>query len=373
MRVISIGSDRSLGIPSSASARRQIAYGMRLGDLRIIVFSLEGQHFPSYALSVETHVYPTASKRRISYGASAFRIAMQLPAPDVVTVQDPFETGLIGWIIARLRRAAFHVQVHTDFCSPAFRTHSFTNRIRVRIAGFIIRRADRIRVVSERIKDSIEATHKPKVPITVLPIYVDIEHFKKARSGAIAGRFSKFSKRLLIVARLEKEKEVMRAIDALAKTPQDICLIIVGEGSQKKRLEKHAGVLGIAGRVFFEGAQDPWPYYALADLVLVPSKFEGYGLVIVEALAAEKPVLATDVGVAREAGAIITSPENFADAVVGWIENGQQIGVLLGYPYQSFDEYADAYAADLLAAAGKEQGMEKETEATTSAASGITA
>ncbi len=365
MRVISIGSDRSLSIPSSASARRQIAYGMRLGDLRIIVFSLDDQHFPSYPLSVETHVYPTASKRRYLYGWSAFWIAMKLPKPDVVTVQDPFETGLVGWFIARLRRAAFHVQVHTDFRSPAFRTHSLVNRIRVRIAGFVIRRADRIRVVSERIKDSIEAMHATNVSITVLPIYVDIEHFKKARSGAIAGRFSKFSKRLLVVARLEKEKDVERAIDALAKTPQDICLIIVGEGSRKKKLEKQAGMLGVAGRVFFEGAQDPWPYYALADLVLVPSKFEGYGLVIVEALAAEKPVLATDVGVAREAGAFITSPENFADAVVGWIENGQQIGVLLGYPYQSFDEYADAYAADIEAATGKE----KEKEAATSAAS----
>jgi len=362
MRVISIGSDRSLGVPSSASARRQIAYGMRLGDLRIIVFSLIDQHFPSYALSIETHVYPTSSKRRLAYGWSAFWIAMKLPAPDVVTVQDPFETGLVGWMIARLRRAKFHVQVHTDFCSPAFRTHSFVNRIRVRIARFIIRRADRIRVVSERIKDSIEVAYHPKVPISVLPIYVDIEHFKKARSGAIAGRFSKFSKRLLVVARLEKEKDVALAIDALAKTPQDVCLIIVGEGSQKKKLEKKAGTLGLAGRVFFEGATDPWPYYALADLILVPSKFEGYGLVIVEALAAEKPVLATDVGVAREAGAIITSSENFADALVGWIENGQQIGVLLGYPYQSFDEYADSYAADLIAAAGKNLEKEKEPQ-----------
>ena len=161
MNVLAIGSDRSRGIPSSATAKRQVAYGMRFGDLRIIVFSLREQRMASYALSVETHVYATASSFRTLYGWSAFWIARKLPIPDVVTVQDPFETGLIGWVIARTSGSAFHVQVHTDFRSPAFR-RSLLNRLRVALARFIIGRADRIRVVSERIKDSIEAAYAPR-------------------------------------------------------------------------------------------------------------------------------------------------------------------------------------------------------------------
>lgn len=347
MRVLAIGSDRSITLPNSASARRQVAYGIRLGDLRIIIFSLEDQRLRTFALSVETHVYPTGSTWRTLYGWSAFWIAQRLPKPDVVTTQDPFETGLIAWVIARVRRAKFHVQVHTDFLDPAFRRHSILNRLRAMLAGFIIRRADRIRVVSSRVKESIERRHASLAPITVLPIYVDVARFAHAHASLIAGRFSRFETKLVVVARLEKEKNVALAIESVAKTPEKTCLIIVGDGREKKRLESLAQKLGVSNRVFFEGAQDPAPYYALASLLLVPSVFEGYGLVILEALAAGKPVLATDVGVASEAGAIITSRENFSDALLAWIESGPRSASLGAYPYTTFDAYADAYAEDI--------------------------
>lgn len=353
MKVLAIGSDRSIFNSQSWSAGRQIGYGMHFGDLRIIVFSLESQQLTAYALSVETHVYPTSSTWRTLYGWSAFWIARKLPKPDVVTVQDPFETGLIGWVIARIRGAGFHAQVHTDLFSLEF-SRGIVNRARILLAGFVLRRADRIRVVSERIKNGIQHRYAPQAPITVLPIFVDIERFKNARAGDIAGRFSKFELKFLVVARLELEKNVALAIESFAAAaPQNACLIILNEGSEKKRLQQLVSARGLSDRVFFEGRQDPASYYALTDLLLVPSHFEGYGLVIVEALAAGKPVLSTDVGVAKEAGAIVTSPEKFADALREWIASGPRIGVLRDYPYHSFDEYIDAYCTDVTATASK--------------------
>ncbi|HWO06984.1 MAG TPA: glycosyltransferase [Candidatus Paceibacterota bacterium] len=354
MRVLAIGSDRSIAIARSESARRHAAYGSRFGDLRIIVFSLESQRLATYALSVETHVYPTSSSWRGLYGWGAFWIALKLPKPDVVTVQDPFETGLIGWIIARVRGAAFHVQVHTDMFAPAFRRLSLANRCRVFLARFIVHRADRIRVVSKRIKDGIEKKYAPRAPITVLPIYTDVARLKDARAGALSGRFARYRWKFLVVARLEPEKDVTLALESFAEAaPQDACLIVVGDGRERHALEARATQLGVANRVFFEGTQDAAAYYAIADLVLVPSRFEGYGRVIVEALAAGKPVLATDVGVAGESGAIVSSRENFSDALRGWIDNGPREGTLAGYPYGSFDQYADAYATDIVASRAK--------------------
>lgn len=346
MNVIAIGSDRSLDNPGSESAKRQVAYGTRLGDLRIIVFSLEKQRLKTYALSVETHVYPTASSFRTLYGWSAFWIARKLPKPNVVTVQDPFETGLIGWIIARYRKAAFHVQVHTDFLTPAFRRFSVINRLRFMLAAFVIRRADRIRVVSSRIKEEIEKKYAPECPVTVLPIFVDLQRFRSARPGALTGRFAKFSTRLLVVSRLEPEKNIRLALESFAKLPPETCLIILGDGSERKKLEQWAAEHGVSPRVFFEGRQDPAPYYAVTDLVIVPSHFEGYGRVIIEALAAGKPVLATDVGVAREAGAVVVLQDDFAEALQSALD-GPRTGTLAGYPYESFEAYADAYAVDL--------------------------
>ena len=348
MNVLSIGSDRSIANPHSASAQRQIAYGTRLGELDIIVFSLRKQKLSEQTLAIGVRVHPTGSHSRLFYGWDSFRIARRLPKPDVISVQDPFETGLIGLLIARWLRIPLHVQVHTDFLAPAFAGLSFMNRIRVFLAGVVLRRAARVRVVSGRIKESVAKRYGLKMPITILPIFVDVERFRNAHAGDLAGRFARFDKRILVVARLEKEKNVALAIESFAEVaPENACLIIVGGGSGRHRLEKLAPT-----NVFFEGQQDPAPYYVLADLVLVPSAYEGYGIVIIEALAAGKPVLSTDVGIARDAGAIVASPETFARVLAEWFDIGQREGKLLRYPYASFDEYTRRYCEDIAQAAG---------------------
>ena len=103
--------------------------------------------------------------------------------------------------------------------------------------------------------------------------------------------------------------------------------------------------------VFFEDGKDVAPYYALTDLVLFPSKYDGYGMVIIEALAAGKPVLSTDVGIAREAGAIIAKPEEFPNALLEWFKSGPRTAELKNYQYKNFDEYIAAYCADIAACA----------------------
>ncbi len=345
--VLILGTETELFRPGSPARLRGERYAVHFHSFDVICFTRHSQRYSPQLLTNNAHVYPTASRVALLWGWDAFKIAWKLPRPDVVSVQDPFEAGLIGWVIARLRGAKLHVQVHTDFLSPHF--DGALNRIRRVLARFVLARADRIRVVSNRIKESLLSTnHYQLSTISVLPIFVDVAKFHGAHAGILAGRFAAFSTRLLVVARLEKEKNIGLAIDAFAKAaPHDSCLIIVDDGRERRKLEKHAARLGMAGRVFFEGKTDPLPYYAVADLLLVPSLYEGYGLVIIEALAAGKPVLATDVGVAREAGALVAETGNFTEALAAWFENGPRVGVLQQYPYQSFDEYVAKYTTDI--------------------------
>lgn len=354
MNVLSIGTDRTILRPQSPAAHRQIAYGTKFDELNIIICSLHREGLSPQTLSVGVHAYPTASLNRLLYGVGAFRIARHLPRPDVITVQDPFETGLIGLIISWFLRVPLHVQVHTDFCAPEFANHSFLNRIRAMLAGFVLPRAKRIRVVSSRIKESLATSYKLQATPTVLPIFVDIERLRTARAGNLGNQFVQFRKKLLIVARLEPEKNVelaLRSFDEVA--PDDACLIILGDGSERKKLEKLSTSLKIQSQVFFEGEQDALAYYALADLVLFPSHYDGYGMVIVEALAAGKPVLSTDVGVAREAGAIVATPEKFSAMLASWFAEGMREGKLLNYPYQSFDAYVKAWCDDIKSSAAQ--------------------
>lgn len=347
-RVLQIGADRSKrGIlyRGSPAAERQRAYAQRFGQLDIIGFSRRSDRAHGYS---EPHldVYPTDSISQLWYGTDAVGIARRSPQPDVVSAQDPFETGLVALFIARRSGVPLHVQVHTDLLSPEYAAHSFKNRVRVLVAGFVLRRASRIRVVSQRIKDGIEKRYKVRATVSVLPIFADVAAAGAKADGA---RFARFSTKLLLVSRLEPEKNIALAIRSFAQAaPKDACLIVVGEGSERKDLERLAKDLDVSDRVFFEGERPGASYYSVADLVLVTSRYEGYGLVIIEALARGVPVLSTDVGVAREAGAVVATPEKFADALAGWFKNGPREGHLTGYPYKNFDEYVKAYCDDII-------------------------
>ena len=193
----------------------------------------------------------------------------------------------------------------------------------------------------------------------MLPIFVDIERFRTIRADpALDARFAKFPTKLLVVSRLEREKNVALAMRSFAyAAPLNACLIIVGDGGERTALEKLARDEGLTGRAFFEGERDAAPYYLFVDLVLVPSRYEGYGLVIVEALAAGKPVLSTDVGIAREAGAIVTTSEKFAERLAQWFKNGSRTAELKNYPYKGFDEYVRAYCEDVLSCVPDRKGQ----------------
>lgn len=107
-----------------------------------------------------------------------------------------------------------------------------------------------------------------------------------------------------MASRLTREKNIPLALRAFAEVVQThpkAGMVIVGEGPERLRLEGLVQQLGLEAAVVFEPWQHDMPsYYKSADLLLVTSDFEGYGLTIVEAAAARCPVVATDVGVARD-------------------------------------------------------------------------
>lgn len=348
MRVLAIGSDRYVCEKGSASAERQRAYGARLGALDSIIFSLRTHACMETQLSEHVHVYPTASRARVWYGIDAYHIARKLPKPDVVTAQDPFEAGLIALVIARIRGVPLHVQIHTDFLAPEFIRGSLVNRMRRLVARIVLSRAQGIRVVSQRIKDSLQTKNYTlhTVP-SVLPIFVDTAALAKVQRL----KHPRFKISLLVMGRLELEKGVVHAIRALKHVRDlghDAGLTILGDGSLRESLYTEVRSLGLERFVDFKGFQrDVRSFLAEADIVLVPSDYEGYGLSIVTALAAGVPVLATDVGIAREAGAIVVAKNRFAEALREWIERGPRTASLALALPESFDAYVDAWCADV--------------------------
>lgn len=104
------------------------------------------------------------------------------------------------------------------------------------------------------------------------------------------------------VARLRHEKGIdllIGALGKLVKTWPNVYLLLVGDGPDREVLEQQAHMLKLDGRVIFVGAKSfegAMPYMQLMDVVVVPSRFEGFGLTAAEALACGKPVIASRTG-----------------------------------------------------------------------------
>jgi glycosyltransferase involved in cell wall biosynthesis len=99
------------------------------------------------------------------------------------------------------------------------------------------------------------------------------------------------------VGRLSEEKGADVMIRALAALPADVQLSVVGDGIERRRLERLARELGVAGRLAWHGTQPDAGLLASAfDVIALSSRTEGTPIVLFEAMAAGTPVVATNVG-----------------------------------------------------------------------------
>ena len=173
--------------------------------------------------------------------------------------------------------------------------------------------ADRIVAATEIDKAQIMRHYAPASPISVIPGGVDLDTFApRGRSAARRELGIAESRVLLFVGRIQRLKGVeilVRALHALVRTgdADDTRLLIVGGGENStgqelreiQRLQRLVSRLRLDGRVTFVGAvqQERLPlYYSAADLTVMPSSYESFGLVAVESLACGTPVVATRVG-----------------------------------------------------------------------------
>lgn len=147
---------------------------------------------------------------------------------------------------------------------------------------------------------------------------------------------------ILAVGRMSREKghvDLIRAVGELRRLRPalNLKLVIVGDGPERGRVKRLAVELDISDRVVFVGhTDDVVPYYALAHVLALPSHSEGSPLVLLEAMAAGVPVVATNVGgvpeiVTDRESALLTAPNDptaFA-AALGLVLTNQQLSTTL--------------------------------------------
>jgi glycosyltransferase involved in cell wall biosynthesis len=180
----------------------------------------------------------------------------------------------------------------------------------VLIERFLARFTDRIVVVSPLMKKEICRTYSIADPekVTVIPLGFDLEGFRVKWDAGEAMRKSFFPDAPMgfsvvgIVGRLTQVKNHMMFLEAakgLMETARgpDLRFLIVGDGELKEALMNQARKLGLSQRVAFSGWQkDMGSVYRAMDVVALTSLNEGTPVTLIEAMAAAKPVVGTEVG-----------------------------------------------------------------------------
>lgn len=311
MNILMISTDRAIFDEASSVQSRLLEQGSLVSHIHVVVLTPKSAQFTQLHLGKHVTVYPTLSVGRLAYIVDAYRIGGEIlrnarqDAKWLITTQDPFELGAIGYMLARKFHFPLHLQLHTDPWSVVWRKGHPFNRLRFALAAFLLKKADGIRVVSERVKQSVRLLGIPETRITKIPIYVHVEHFMKATPAFDLHRaYPHFAHVVLSIGRLQPEKNyagLIRAFADVHKAHEDALLLIVGSGPERERLLFLARSLELDECVkILPWARDVAAYYKTCDVYVQPSLYEGWGLAVVEAMAAGAPVVMTDVGCAGE-------------------------------------------------------------------------
>ncbi len=313
MKLLMISTDKKMFEKGSEVALRQIEYAKNFEELHIIVFA--PRSFQEISLGSNVWVYPTRSSIKFKYPLDAIRLGKFVIGGrgiTDITTEDSSLTAMTGVSLKKRFNIPLEINIHTDIGARYFAS-TFENKIRKALSLSYIPKADKLRVVSDRIKSYlVDSLGIDPSRVTVRPIAVDVNKIKNAPITAdLHKKYPQFDKVVLMASRLEREKNIDLALHAwpevLKKIPK-AGLVIVGKGSEQGNLSQLVEKLGIKDSVIFESWANQATlasYYKTADLFLNTSLYEGYGMTLVEAQAADCKIVSTDVGVAKEAGAQI--------------------------------------------------------------------
>ncbi|MEM3493835.1 MAG: glycosyltransferase [Thermoplasmata archaeon] len=206
----------------------------------------------------------------------------------------------------------------------------------------------------------------------IIPSAVDTERFSPEKFSAELKKKYGNSRIVLFVGRLVYQKGVSFLIEACRHLPEDVVLLIVGEGPEMENLKKLVKIRNLEERVVFLGRVSYFElpvYFATCDVFVLPSvsRLEAFGLVIVEAMASGRPVVVTDIPGVNEVveegkeGLLCKpmNPEDLAEKIGRILENpelGRKLGengrrkVLEKYHWKKIAKEVERVYLDVLCA-----------------------
>jgi glycosyltransferase involved in cell wall biosynthesis len=254
---------------------------------------------------------------RIGFLATARKISKYVKQHGVTHIHSHlFSADILGVMVKKLffRRIILlstrHGYEEKYLLKYAEEDPGIPGNIYYRISKYILSRIDVHIAVSKAMADMYYQLRLVKTPIEYIHHGVNIDRnaIRSEETGTTNFRVS--ACQLIIVGRLEEikgHKYLLDAMPAVIKQVPEVKLLVLGAGTEMPNLEQQVAALGISEHVKFMGYQaDPYHFVSHSDVIILPSLFEPFGLVYIEAFALGTPVIAFDTAAGNE---IITNNE----------------------------------------------------------------
>jgi N-acetyl-alpha-D-glucosaminyl L-malate synthase BshA len=168
------------------------------------------------------------------------------------------------------------------------------------VVTFSINQSDGVTAVSEDLRRETYASFKITNEIEVIPNFIDLEKFKKQKKDHFKKAICPNGESLIVhISNFRKVKRVGDVIRIFANIHKEIPakLLMIGDGPEREKAETLCRQIGIGHDIRFLGKLEAVEeVLSVADLFLMPSEKESFGLAALEAMACEVPVVSTDTG-----------------------------------------------------------------------------
>ena len=184
------------------------------------------------------------------------------------------------------------------------------------VVTFSINESDGITAVSNNLRDETYKSFKIEKEIEVIHNFVDVKRFHKKPIDAFRRVIAPDGEHILLHAsNFRKIKRVLDVVNIFAKVNEQVPskLLFVGDGPERPAAESLARDLNLSEHIRFVGKQEQMEdILAIADIFLLTSDYESFGLAALEAMAAGVPVISTNAG---------GLPEINVNGVTGYLSN----------------------------------------------------
>jgi len=319
LRILAINLDYTLAMDSpdfGDAQQRNILYGQHVEKIFSITHSRKKMGLKRKKLSEAVEVFPTSSVNPIFFIFDAINVARTILVTekiDLILTQDPFITGLVGYLLKRRYHYPLLIHFHGDFWQNKYwLREKWYNFLLLFLSKFLVDGADGIKVVSSGIKDKLVEAGVAKKKIRVIPTPVDLNKFVYCNPEKVRNFREKHypgRKTIINVGRDDPAKDYKTLYEAISLVYEDYKKLAFWQiGADVRLPEKIKGdqnlILTSTDKIEQEELTN---YYHASDIYVSSSKHESFGKVLIEAMTAGLPVVATATTGSKE---IIVDGEN---------------------------------------------------------------